>query len=156
MGEHEGFIDFIGSLWELIRDTAPEEILEPSYPALPTETVLGQMLEIEKILFTIREEFFGGLVLLFKIDGEDAEAITEFDSWLFNTRREEFMVRCQEEGHDVMLFLETRKQFFDANDFLAIVSAQHFGIDKEEFTFYYRKYFVVAIQKSNLFQTNDN
>jgi hypothetical protein len=156
MGEHEGFIEFVGSLWELIRDTAPEDILEPSYPALPTEMVLGQMLEIEKILFTIREEFFGALILLFKIDSQDAEAIFEFDIWLFNARREEFIARCQEGGHDVTLFLETRKQFFDVHDFLEIVTAQHFSVDKEEFMFYYRKGSLVSIQKANLFQTSDN
>ena len=152
----EGLLNFIGALWELIGDTGPDDILEPSYPIGPTEMALGGMLEIEKILFTLREEFFGGLISLFKIDSENEDAIMEFDSWLFNTRREEFMVKCQDDGHDVILFLETRKQFFDANDLLAIISAQHFGIDKEEFTFFYRKGFVVAIQKTNLFETSSN
>lgn len=156
MEPKEGFIEFSGYLWESIRDTKPEDISEPIHPIGPMDTVLGQMLEIEKILFTLREEFFSALIHLFKVDAQNPEAILEFYTWIFCVKRDEFIITCQEEGYDVTMFLETRKQFFDAHDLLMITTAQHFGIDREEFTFYYRKNFIVAVQKLNLFQTNDN
>lgn len=154
--KEKNLLKFVGFVWELVGDMKPEDILEPSYPIKMTENPMGEMLEIEKILFTLREDFFASLALLFKVEMEDAEAVDIFDNWLFEATRDEFILECRDNNYDVLRFLDVRRQFFDINDLLEIITAQHLDVDRDDFIFYYRQGFLISIQRENLFIINDN
>ena len=156
MGENDVLKSLKGNIWEMIFETKPEDLVEPSFPVGQMETPLGDMGEVEKILFTIQEELFAGLLIIFGIHELSEEEIDQFDTWLFDTPKEGFIARCKEEGHDATTVAELRNQFFAAHDLLEIVTSQHFAFDPEDFQIYYRKDFKVSVQRLNLFDTNEN
>jgi hypothetical protein len=142
-----------GPLWGLIGDVIPENYLEPMDPVSPMEIALGEMSDMAKAAYTVQEELFGGLIFIIGISEEDEECINDFDAFVVDASRDEFIAKYKYLGElEILALLEVRNQYLFACQFLDLVAAQQFNLDPDDLRIFYREGFIVAVQKEKLFE----
>jgi|GEM_PF-3717616 hypothetical protein len=163
MDATEIFKSLNGFLWDYIDNITPDEYIEPVTEVGPVDFVLGPMIKLEKVLFSINNSVFFSLLPFFRINEDDDGEMDDFYTWLIETPQIDFLGRFlenhpdEEDGAiDEATALILRNNFIASYDFLEIVTCQRFSLFPEDVFINYRKGYMVATTDCKLFAVSDN
>jgi hypothetical protein len=140
-----------GFIWEAIKGVTPDLFLEPYEEILPIDEVLGPMTDLEKSILAVEDGVFENIILIFGLQEESEECISDFYGWLISASRDEFISECRETpGVDEFDALCFRNHFFAACNLLRFISIQRFNLISDDYVLFYRKGFIVTKQRLKL------
>lgn len=146
-----------GFIWNELKKIQPEDYIEPCDERLFSETILGSMNELEKALFTIRENLYEILLNIFCEDDVSDDEASEFYYAILYSNADVFSKRCDEKPEiDKVTAIEARNQFLSTYDLLKVITSQRFEINPDGVEFLYSEGFIVIMNKQSLFYVNEN